>query len=515
VNARKAREETNSLWMRVAVAPRAKPLAANATCDTVIVGAGIAGLSVAYELASRGQQIIVLDRGPIAGGVTSRTTAHLAPVCDDGLAALVKLRGLRLARLFQESQEAAVDRIEALTRTLGIDCNFRRLDAHVFPTLEMEPAKARKQIDGEYKAGRKLGVKVEYGKGVPLKGFEHALTLRYRQQATFHPLKYLRAIAAAVGENRGRLYAHSPVTKIEKLKDGVRVTTAAGRTVKATQAVFATNSPVNDRLALHSKMAPYRTYAMAFTIARGTLPDALYWDLGDPYHYVRLNPGPGATDYLIVGGADHKSGEVDDGDVRFEAVEAWIRQLIPSLGKEVHRWSGQVLDTIDHCGFIGRNPGSRNVYISTGDSGQGITHGVLAGLLLKDLILTGTNKWAEVYEPSRKPISGIVNFARENSTAVANFAEYLAPGEIDSAQDLKPGEGGVLRDGVHRLAACRDRSGKLHVHSAACTHLGCIVHWNSTEQCWDCPCHGSHFAPDGAVLNGPALTPLKRVRAPR
>lgn len=503
-----AREHTTSLWMRVEVAAHARPLRSDRACDTVVVGSGIAGLSTAHELASRGQSVVVLDRGAIAGGITSRTTAHLAPVCDDGSSSLIRLRGLSLAKLFQESQEAAVDRIESLVDELGIACDFRRLDAHVFPTLEMEPAEARKQCDSEHEAGRKLGVKVKHGNGVPLKGFERAPTLLYPRQATFHPLKYLKAIASAFVAKGGKLFARSAVVKVEELKDGVRVTTSTGRKVTAAQAVIATNSPINDRLALHSKMAPYRTYAMAFTIPRGTLPDALYWDMGDPYHYVRLNPGPGTVDYLIAGGADHKSGEADDGDVRFEAVEAWIRQLVPALGKEVHRWSGQVLDTIDHCGFIGRNPGNRRVFVSTGDSGQGITHGALAGLLLSELIVDGTSRWEPVYDPARKPIAGVGNFLTENAIAVTNAAEYLGPGEIDSVADLAPGDGGILRDGVHLIAACRDLAGKLHRHSASCTHLGCIVHWNKTEQCWDCPCHGSHFAPDGEVLNGPAIKAL-------
>ena len=197
--------------------------------------------------------------------------------------------------------------------------------------------------------------------------------------------------------------------------------------------------------------------------------------------------------------------------MRFEAIDAWIRSLVPQLGKEVTRWSGQVLDTIDYCGLIGRNPGNERVYVACGDSGQGMTHGALAGLLIKDLILTGKSPWQAVYDPDRKPPSGIVNYVNENVTAIKNFAEYLMPSEIDSVDALKPGEGGIIRDGMSKVAACRDREGKLHLCSAVCTHLGCHVHWNSTEQCWDCPCHGSHFAPDGSVLNGPALAPLERV----
>jgi Rieske Fe-S protein len=166
------------------------------------------------------------------------------------------------------------------------------------------------------------------------------------------------------------------------------------------------------------------------------------------------------------------------------------------------------MDTIDHCGFIGRNPNSENVYVATGDSGQGMTHGALAGLLLKELIINGSSPWAEVYEPSRKAPSGVVKFVNENLTAIKNFAEYMLPSELQSTDELKPGEGGIVRNGTDKIAACRDLDGKLHLHSAVCTHLGCLVHWNSTEQCWDCPCHGSHFAPDGAVLNGPAMAPL-------
>ena len=510
-----ADERTKSIWMsQAAVLPDAPKLLESLRCDTVIVGSGIAGLSAAYELTAAGRSVVVVDRGLIAGGITSRTTAHLAPVCDDGVAELIKLRGEENARLFQASQEAAVDRIEAIVAELSISCNFRRLDAYLFPAMGMEFKDAREQQDEEYDALRKVKAEVERVKGVPLTGFEQAPVLRYPRQATFHPLKYLAAVADSIVERGGRIFAHSAVTKIEEMDSSVRVTTEGGGQVTAAHAIFATNAPINDRVALHSKMAPYRTYAMAFTLPQGSLPDALYWDMADPYHYVRLNPGPGSIDYLIAGGADHKSGTADDGDVRFEAVEAWIRALVPKLGKEVHRWSGQVLDTIDYCGFIGRNPGSSNVFVATGDSGQGITHGALAGLLLKDLIVSGSSQWEGVYDPSRKTPAAVVNFVNENVTAIKNFAEYLMPAELDSAAELKPGDGGILRDGVHKIAVSRDRDGGLHFCSAVCTHLGCHVHWNSTEQCWDCPCHGSQFAPDGTVLNGPAITPLPQVKQP-
>jgi len=181
---------------------------------------------------------------------------------------------------------------------------------------------------------------------------------------------------------------------------------------------------------------------------------------------------------------------------------------VPAVGRETHRWSGQVLDTIDYTGVVGRNPGSKNVYVATGDSGQGMTHGVVASLLIPALIMDGGSPWEELYDPSRKAPSAIKNFITENVTAVKNFAEYVAPGELKSVDELKPGQGAIVREGLTKVAAYRDEQGRLHRRSAACTHVGCHVHWNSLECCWDCPCHGSHFAVDGTALNAPAVAPL-------
>ncbi len=508
-------ERTRSLWVSdLELAPQANRLAEDLICDVVVVGSGIAGLSVAYELSQIGKSVVVLDRGSIGGGVTSRTTAHLAPVCDDGVAALTKMRGEEMAAKFQASQAAAVDRIEAIVASHKINCDFRRLDAYLFPAPGMKFKDAREQQDKEYEALRAAHVEVAKAKGIKLQGYEDAPVLHYRNQATFHPLKYLAGLIEQIESQGGRLFADSPVMEVEEREEDVRVKLEGGMAVTAGHAVFATNSPTCDWVEIHSKMAPYRTYAMAFTIPRDALPDALYWDMADPYHYVRAQPGRGTTDYLIAGGGDHKSGEADDGAVRFEAIEAWIRELIPNLGREVTRWSGQVLDTVDYCGFIGRDPSRKRTFIATGNSGQGMTHGAVAVVLLKNLIIYGAGEWSEVYEPSRKPVSAVVNYINENVTAIKNFAEYLMPAEIDSAAALKPGEGGIMRNGTSKIAVSRDSDGALHARSAVCTHLGCHLHWNSTEQCWDCPCHGSQFAPDGAVLAGPAIAPLAPAELP-
>lgn len=227
---------------------------------------------------------------------------------------------------------------------------------------------------------------------------------------------------------------------------------------------------------------------------------------------MRLQPGDQENAFLLVGGEDHKSGEANDAEQRFARLESWARELIPAIGKVTHRWSGQVLDTIDYAGLIGREPGSQHIYVAMGDSGQGLTHGVMGAMLNTALISGEDNPWASVYEPGRTPLRAAKNFFRENLTLLENFAEYVAPGEIISADDLEPGEGAILRKGLEKIAAYKDKGGELHLHSASCTHLGCHLHWNSFESCWDCPCHGSIFAPNGQPINAPAIGALRPIR---
>lgn len=500
-------EKSRSLWMDTGVAD-ASPLKEDTTADTVVVGSGIAGLSTAYELARLGQKVVVVDRGRIAGGMSARTSAHLTPQCDDGFKALIDRHGQEGAKIFYESHAAAVDRIEQIQKEEEINCRFRRVNGYLFPAVGKYPAE---ELTPEFEATQQAGMPIKRHNGLPFKGMEQSRCLRYPNLATFHPLQYLRGVARALVARGGQLFSETTVTEIKDADTSVVVHTAAGHKIEAGHAVVATNSPINDRVALHSKMAPYRTYVMAITIPRDSIEDALYWDTLDPYHYVRLEAGRGNTEYVLVGGADHKTGEADDGWARFEGLESWARGLLPQLGNVTHRWSGQVLDTVDYASFTGRNPGNDRIFVHTGDSGQGLTHGVMASLLLSALVIGKANSWADFYDPERVRMSSAATYVAENVTAVKNFAEYVAPGELKSVEDLKPGQGAIIREGLRKVAAFRDDKGSLHRLSAACTHLGCHLHWNSLEHCWDCPCHGSHFGIDGTPLNGPAVAPLEKL----
>src|SRR4030095_12695982 len=165
--------------------------------------------------------------------------------------------------------------------------------------------------------------------------------------------------------------------------------------------------------------------------------------------------------------------------------------------------------------FIARHPGDENVYVVAGDSGNGMTHGVIAGMLLRDLILGRENPWATVYDPSRKSLRAALAYTKENLNMAAQYASWGTPGDVDDIDDVPRGGGAVVRNGLKKIAVYRDPNGTVHCRSAVCTHLGAIVTWNSEEQTWDCPAHGSRFDAKGNVLNGPANADLPPVEEGR
>lgn len=506
--------QTVSIWMATVEEPQTAPLSENMHTDVCIVGAGIAGMTTAYLLTRAGKAVIVLDDGHIGGGMTERTTAHLSSAIDDRYFKIEHLHGQRGALLAAESHTAAIDRIEAIVAEEGIDCDFERLDGYLF----VPPNESKDVLERELKAAHRAGLtNVEQVERAPI-AFDTGTCLRFPRQAQFHPLRYLAGLKRAIERGGGRIFTGTHASKIE---GGVnaRVETSNGFAVTADAIVIATNTPVNDIVTIHTKQASYTTYVIGARIPRGAMTRALYWDTSDPYHYVRVqsvsaNEGEG-YDLLLVGGEDHKTGQADDGEQRYARLEAWARERFPMIEGIEMRWSGQVMEPVDGLAFIGRNPGDRqNVYIITGDSGMGMTHGTIGGILITELIAGGACPWESLYAPSRITLSASLQYARENINVVAQYVEgYLGGGDVDSPEKIAPGEGAIIRRGIAKVAVYRDDDGNLHERSAVCPHLGGIVGWNHSEKTWDCPCHGSRFDGYGRVITGPANSDLEATDA--
>jgi glycine/D-amino acid oxidase-like deaminating enzyme/nitrite reductase/ring-hydroxylating ferredoxin subunit len=502
--------------MSTADAPSLPRVTQDLRTSVCVIGAGISGLSVAYHLARAGRAVVVIDDGSVGGGETGRTTAHITAALDDRYYEIEKLHGVEGSRLAAESHRAAIDRIEAIASLEDIDCDFQRVDGYLF----LGGGDKREELERELDAAHRAGLRdVELVERAPIDFWDTGPALRFPRQAQFHPLKYLNGLVRAILRDGGHIYTQ---THAEKIEDGepCRVTTTDGHVITSDYVVVATNTPVNDWVILHTKQAAYRTYVVGARVPRGSVPRGLYWDTPDPYHYIRVQEvdsridSAQLEDILIVGGEDHKTGQEDDTETSFKRLEDWTRERFPMVKDFDFRWSGQVMEPVDYMGFIGKNPGvDEHTFVVTGDSGNGMTHGTIAGVLLTDLITGRKNPWASLYDPSRKSIRAAGEFLKENLNVAGQYADWLTGGDVDSTDQIAPGSGAVIRRGARKIAVYKDDAGNVHLRSAVCTHLYCIVDWNSTEKTWDCPCHGSRFDPFGKVINGPAITPLPEVES--
>jgi Rieske Fe-S protein len=307
-----------------------------------------------------------------------------------------------------------------------------------------------------------------------------------------------------------RIFCGTRALGVKREGDRQRVRTEQGH-VDAHAVVVATNTPFIDRVVMHTKQSGYRTYVLALEVPRGSVPEVLLWDTGDPYYYVRLDGSEpqSPVELLIVGGADHKVGQEPDPDRHYVQIEQWVRERFPMAGVVRYRWSGQVMEPADGVAYLGRNPmDNDDVYVITGDSGTGMTHCTIGAMVVSDLILGRPNDWAALYDPARKATHALGEFVKEQANTLAQYKDLVTAGEVKDVEQIAPGQGAVLRHGAKPLAVYRDEQAALHVCSAVCTHLGCVVHWNPAEKSWDCPCHASRFAVDGQVLHGPAPKPL-------
>ena len=511
--------QTKSIWYAIAQPAAQANLTGNLQTEVCIIGAGIAGLTTAYLLAKAGKKVTVLEAREIAFGQSGRSTAQMNTWPDDGLVEIENAHGEKTARIVADSFAKAIDLVEKIQREENIECDFERVDDYYFTTL---PDEDKKVLLDELAAARRAGIAVEQVTRAPIADFDTGIALRYPNQGQFDPVRYLNGLATAIKRLGGEIYTNTRVynTKSDGDNGKVTVTTMDDKKVTADFAVVASNSPINDKVTMHTKQSPYRTYVVGLRVPRGSVTKAQYSDTFDPYHYVRLQALPKESnadyDVIITGGNDHKVGQANDSEARYKGLEAWTRQRFPFAGEVEFKWSGQVFEPDDYIAFIGQNPGDyNNVFIITGDSGQGTSHGTIGGMLIHDLIMnTADADWVKVYNPSRKTTlhGGLVENLGEQANVAAQYLDYITPSEVDSIDEIKAGEGALLREGLLKHAIYKDEAGNIHKRSSVCTHLHCVVHWNSGEKSWDCPCHGSRFSPTtGEVLDGPAVYPLSEI----
>ena len=515
--------ETDPVWIHrdpYSNRPQFPKLTKDLETEVCVIGGGISGISTAYELVSRGVKVALIEAREMISGESGRTSGHLASSLDGSYVEIGKMHGSSGAKNAADSHQWALKHVGEVSKVLGIECEYRNI-----PDYEIsQHSKGTKEHDDDIKilqddmkAAEEAGLAVSYKPGYTIKGWDGKVDQRdvavWEEQATFHPTLYLVGLLKWLNKQTNfEGYTHTRMMSIEE-KGGllsskeVKISTLDGQTIICKDAVEATAIPLQ-KLSIVAQVEFYRTYCIAIRVPKGKIEDCLINDQADPYHYIRFTACDEKDDYLVIGGGDHKVGQEEENG-RFAELEKWVRDRFTFAGSVDYKWSGQIFDSIDEVQFIGLNQGKAHTYVITGDTGHGLTMGVLAGKLIADEIQGIQNPWSKLYNPKRlPPVSTLPSMISHDMQINMQYKRF-AQSDIHDIESLPIGSGGVLNTKTKKpLAVYKDEEGRVQKFSALCPHLKGVVCWNHVEKSWDCPIHGSRFSKDGVQLCGPSLVGL-------
>ncbi|MBE9126669.1 MULTISPECIES: FAD-dependent oxidoreductase [unclassified Coleofasciculus] len=491
-----------SFWIDSTAKLTFSPFVNNTVVDVAIVGAGIAGLTAAMLLKRAGKTVAVIESRQVSTGVSGHTTAKITSLHQLIYANLIKEFGAEKARLYGESNQAAIEQVAKLVEEEQIDCEFSRQSAYTFS----DSPEHLDKIEAEVEAAVKLGLPASFVKDTSLP-FPITGAVQFENQAQFHPRKYLLHLAQTLPGNGSYLFEE---TRVEGVEEGspCQITTNRG-VVKAADVIVATNLPILDQGLFFAKTYPKRSYIVAAQIETSKAPEGMYIGVGENYRSIRTTPYEGGT-LLLVGGEGHKTGTVDDTEQRYLRLEDYARDRF-GVDTFEYRWSTQDMVSFDKLPYIGKlTPLNNHIYVATGFTLWGMSKGTLSGMLLSDLILGRENPWAELYDATRATPFVSETSLKENSNVAKHWVGDRLKGlDNSSFSEVARDEGKLVTINGNKVAAYRDEQGTVHAVSAVCPHLACIVDWNSAEKSWDCPCHGSRFTYDGELIQGPAVKDLE------
>lgn len=496
----------SSVWNAGGDAANFAALGTDRRVNTVVIGAGITGIMTAHLLAQAGQSVAVLEAKTVGSGTTGMSTGNLYALVDEYLHRLIDHWSLAQAQRVVQSRRAALDRIEANIIRYQLDCDFTRVPWVLYAV----GGAARKCniVQEEYEAARALGLPARLWGCMPFV-FPVDRALVVPGQAQFNPLRYVRGLAAAIAQEYGArctIHEHTPALAIDSELGIVRT---PRHTVYADRIVMATHTPKGVNI-LQTEVAPYREYTVAGPLATATWPRGIYWAVEEAAYSTR-SLRIADHDYLLTIGQKHKVGQQVDTNLAYAALQRHARRHY-GVQRFDFQWSAQHYRSADGLPYIGRAAGARRTFIATGFANDGLVYGAVAAQVLSDEILGKANPYAALYSPRRfTPLKSAPSFLAENANATSYLLrDRWTNGKVRDLAAIQPGEGRIVESDGRKLAVYRDESGALHAVSAVCTHLKGIVHWNSAERSWDCPCHGSRFDVTGQVIEGPTLMPLSQ-----
>ncbi|MFN2469773.1 MAG: FAD-dependent oxidoreductase [Gaiellaceae bacterium] len=494
-----------SFWIGTTPETDYPALEGEVSVDVAVVGGGIMGITAAALLKREGKTVALLESKRIVHGATGYTTAKVTAGHGVIYGELSKKFGEAGARTYAEAQQAAVERIGEL----GADADFERRANFVYADTAEDVERLREEAEVQ----QRVGLPASFTRETSLP-FEVAGALRLENQAQFHPRKYLLALAAGIPGDGSHVFEH---TRVQDASDGQPCSvTAEGGTVRARDVVIATQLPILDRGLFFAKAHAHRSYAIAAPLGGAPDPDGMFINAGQPTRSIRTMRDSERI-YLSIGGNGHKSGREPDTPERYDQLEEFLRRHWPEAEPVEYRWSTMDYMPLDRVPYIGRlTRGSKHLFTGTGFNKWGMTNGTVAALILTDRILGRANAWAGIFESKRwHPRASLGKFVAENtSTGIRYVTDRVRLSRGPKPDELRPGDGALVRVRGRKTAVYRDDAGDLHAHSPLCRHLYCIVDWNPAERSWDCPCHGSRYTGEGKVIQGPTTRDLKPRKLP-
>ena len=483
-----------------------KKMNADQHFDVVIAGAGISGITTGLLLQKAGKAVLIAEAKSIGFGTTGGTTAHLNSFLDTPYQVIQSKFGESNALLTAKAVREALDLIKQNVKEYKIDCGYKELSAYLFS----QDDKQSKELEDIYKSSQDCQVKCSWAKEIPVSiPFEKAI--EFPGQATFHPMRYIKALVELFEEAGGVLLEDCRIQAVDE--GNPHVIKSSRGNFRAESFIYATHIPPGVNL-LHFRCAPYRSYAIAVKLEnKSDYPSSLVYDMYDPYHYYRTQEIDGEL-YFIAGGEDHKTGHEENTSQCFTKLEAHVKKYFP-LKSVTHRWSSQYFEPNDGLPYIGHLPGHpESMYVATGYGGNGMIYSAVAAITLSEMIVTGKSEYQELFNPNRiKVVAGFSNFVKEAADVVGKLIGKILPADkLEGLADMAPGEARVVKYEGNRLAIYKDDNGKVYSLNSACTHIKCEVAWNTAEKTWDCPCHGSRFSYTGEMVTAPARKDLELVQ---
>lgn len=493
-----------SLWRGTTPKTVYPALKNNISVDLAIIGGGLAGIMAAWYLSNAGRETAVFERSLIGSGTSGNTTAKITAFHDLKYHFLVKKFGVSKAAIYANSNQWAINELERIILDEKIDCDFHRSPLKAFAVSD----KGLGLLEKEYTAVRKLNLPITLSGNqncgpIPVKG-----TLIIDNQAYFHPSKFLNKLSQKIVKGGGNIYENSGIIKVEESQYPIIHT--RNSVIKAKRLIIATNYPVYDKGFLFLRMNQVRSYALAARL-NSPLPADMFIGIDSRNLYFRPHSNA-IGEWLIISEEDHTTGDIPhNGYNPFSQLESSLRTYFDVKSID-YKWAAQDSMPIDKAPFIGKMPGTKNIYVATGFGEWGMTTSVVSGKILTDLISGTENNWTEFYSPSRvKPFASLKNTFSLLAHVTKRIGAKFIPFEKFSNEKLALDSGDVFNEGEKKAAIYKSDQGTITKLSASCTHMGCIVEWNRVEKSWDCPCHGSRFDTDGQVLNSPAIKPLEKI----